>query len=257
MQIRQNQVETGDTRFGLFLSHRHEDAGIAAAVGSLLRDATAGNVDVCVSSDSRFSGPRPADGLHDGIRQAVARSQALLLLYTGGPADWSWCLLETFLAMEVVHIPVLILSTDRKRPSALQHIHSVHSRSRNELRAFVRHFLTASDFFKDQREPLTRHTPDGEAVRDLADRLHRSLAAGRSSAAFDSISHEVRWLVLAFASTTLIAVLLAVTGVSEPEVFAALLAVALAVCSWFVTRTVANGPRIVLGTPAAGNAIED
>ncbi len=82
----------------LFISHKHDDEAIASKVAKFVRTITGGQVDVYQSSTPEFEGPRVGKPLKDELRDALWRTDVVILVYTSQDKDWSWCMWECGLA---------------------------------------------------------------------------------------------------------------------------------------------------------------
>src|SRR5437867_156245 len=85
----------------LFLSHKHADEIIASKFGDFIAKAAAGRVEVYQSSNYRRLGPEPGGaGLSEQLRNAIARADVFLLLYTFADQDWANPIFETGIALD-------------------------------------------------------------------------------------------------------------------------------------------------------------
>ena len=66
----------------LFISHKHDDEAIASKVAKFVRTITGGQVDVYQSSTPEFEGPRVGKPLKDELRDALWRTDVVILVYT-------------------------------------------------------------------------------------------------------------------------------------------------------------------------------
>lgn len=82
----------------LFISHKHDDKDIAKEVAEFVRTITGGSVDVFLSSDPDFEGPRVGKPLNQELKDALWRAGVVILIYTSQDKDWSYCMWECGLA---------------------------------------------------------------------------------------------------------------------------------------------------------------
>lgn len=75
----------------IFISHRHEDKDVVDVIRNNLQDW--GHRTMFQSSDARH-GPRIGAPLDAELRAALADSRLVLLVYTYGENDWSFCMWE-------------------------------------------------------------------------------------------------------------------------------------------------------------------
>jgi hypothetical protein len=78
-----------DDRFRVFVSHKHEDHELAIRVKQALEELC-GTIECFVSGSSIGAGT----DWNREIRQALARSHLLILLFTNPTRNWDWCLYE-------------------------------------------------------------------------------------------------------------------------------------------------------------------
>ena len=86
----------GDEAFRIFISHKHEDAGLAMVVQRELeslipRGSKDRPIDCFVSGDDILA----ATDWNRKIKSEMARSHMLILLFTNSSREWDWCLYET------------------------------------------------------------------------------------------------------------------------------------------------------------------
>ena len=80
-----------DDVFTVFISHKHDDHALAVEVKKALEDLARPNIDCFVSGIDITAG---MDWRRE-IRNVLARSHLLVLLFTTPSKNWDWCLYET------------------------------------------------------------------------------------------------------------------------------------------------------------------
>ena len=118
-------VETGQSaeRAGqpprlAFISHKHRDRDLAELVSNFLEDLSNGEVRLFVSSAVAHEGPRFGVSLSDSLRDALARSGLVILIYTDPTDNWEWCLWECGVATDPrdptpTHVEVFTSAADK------------------------------------------------------------------------------------------------------------------------------------------------
>jgi hypothetical protein len=114
-----------DERFCIFVSHKHEDHGLALTVRDALHALGGGKIECFVSGVDISAG---ADWNRE-IKARLARSHLLVLLFTSPSENWDWCLYEAglfarFDADEVSAIACLH-NADSGAPRPLANLQSV------------------------------------------------------------------------------------------------------------------------------------
>ena len=84
----------------LFISHKHDDRKIAEELATFVRKKTLGQVNVYLSSNPRYLGPRQGKNLNDELKQALWEAKVVLLVYTSNDNDWSYCMWECGVATD-------------------------------------------------------------------------------------------------------------------------------------------------------------
>lgn len=160
----------------VFVSHKHKDSLIATKLGDFLRVRSAGNVDVYVSSDPRFKGPRLGNNLDAELRAALARAGVTILIYSGtAPGwDWSYCMYECGFATKS-GARLLVLQCGVEAPQPFQDRVRIKAVSEDEIYRFVQSYMTDVKFFEDQQGPVTAFNPQGPEVKAAAKELFMNL----------------------------------------------------------------------------------
>ncbi|HEX4951121.1 MAG TPA: toll/interleukin-1 receptor domain-containing protein [Blastocatellia bacterium] len=158
----------------LFISHKHEDRLIAEQVANFVRSITGGQVDVYLSSNPEFAGPRVGKNLNDELRSALWRAGIVVLIYTAEDKDWSWCMWECGLAEDrnSPDTKVVVLQCLQDKPKVFQSGLHVKAWEKDSLISFAYRFRE-SGFFPGVEKPVT-YLREKE-LNDRALNLHEDL----------------------------------------------------------------------------------
>lgn len=161
----------------LFISHRHSDEDIASAISSWVGQWSLGDIEIFQSS-KRESAPRIGEQLTDELLRPLRAAQVVILVYTTGDQDWSYCMWECGVATDPgkpdTRVVVIQLSTDVPRP--FQDRVRVDATSQESVHAFARDFLTDPKFFPRLGRPLAKNwDPESENVGAAGDDLYERL----------------------------------------------------------------------------------
>ncbi len=111
--------------FRIFISHKHADASVAKAVKDQLERLVTGRVSAFVSGEDLVAG----SDWRRRIKQQLADSHLLLLLYTRPSHRWDWCLYETGLftrfEKEAVSSVVCLYDPNGETPAPLSNLQGV------------------------------------------------------------------------------------------------------------------------------------
>lgn len=155
-----------------FISHKHADKAIAAVVANFIRVRTLGDVDVYLSSDWSFEGPRFGSDLSKELRAALWRSNALILVYTSADQDWSFCMWECGTAThpESPDTNVVVFQCGRDVPTPFASDLRVDVRNIEHLRRFTKQLMTDPNFFPGHGRAIAPNCPAAtleEAAQEL------------------------------------------------------------------------------------------
>lgn len=84
----------------IFISHKTTDSKIATVIAKFIRDRTSNAVDVFLSSNWTFEGPRFGPGLNQELKAKLWVTDVLIFVYTSADQDWSYCLWECGVASD-------------------------------------------------------------------------------------------------------------------------------------------------------------
>src|SRR4051812_22014114 len=90
----------GDRKPRLFISHKHADREIAATIAQFIQEKTSYKVQIHLSLEPKYDGPRIGRNLNEQLRTALWQTDALILVYTTEDQDWSYCMYECGLATD-------------------------------------------------------------------------------------------------------------------------------------------------------------
>ena len=163
----------------VFISHKHSDREIAETIARFVKNKSAGNARVHLSSSPDFEGPRFGQPLNSELKHALGESDVVILVYTNDREDWSYCMWECGVAVDPrdehpTMVVVVQCTGDEPKPFADQL--RVDARDLDSVQAFVKALLTTTDFFPLRAEPITGFSPEGSEVREFAAELHGTLA---------------------------------------------------------------------------------
>jgi len=163
----------------VFISHKHSDRQIAETIAQFVKNKSAGNARVHLSSSPDFEGPRFGQPINSELTRALGESDLVILVYTDDREDWSWCMWECGVAVDptekhVTAVVVVQCTEDVPKPFAYQL--RVDARVLDSVQGFVKALLSTTQFFAHRDEPMTGFAPEGKEVRDFAAELHGALA---------------------------------------------------------------------------------
>src|SRR6516225_10466614 len=82
----------------LFISHKHSDRQIAEVLAQFIEERSTARIKVHLSSSPDFQGPKFGKALNAQLRDALWKTELLILLYTSSDQDWSYCMWECGMA---------------------------------------------------------------------------------------------------------------------------------------------------------------
>lgn len=162
-------------KYKLFISHKHADAAIAKAVANFIRSKTLGQIDIHLSSDPSFRGPGIGGPLTEQLKQALCKTDALILVYTSNDKDWSYCMWECGVATDPAgsKSSIYVLQCGSDVPSPFAQDVRTNARSLDDIRKFTDTLLRGT-FFPTQEQPLASGFERSE-VFETAEELYKSL----------------------------------------------------------------------------------
>jgi hypothetical protein len=164
----------------LFISHKHSDREIAETLARFVRNHTAGQVRVHLSSSPHFEGPRLGQPLSRELKDALAQAEAVILVFTTETEDWSYCMWECGVATDPrdehrTSVVVLQCTGDEPKPYGDQL--RVDARDLDSVHGFVKSLLTTTDVFAKREKPVTGFSAEGLEISQFAAALHADLAS--------------------------------------------------------------------------------
>jgi TIR domain len=177
----------------VFISHRHADKAIAQVIAEFLHQRSSGDARIFCSSSIDFTGPIPGDNVEESLKQALAASDVVLLIFTSETEDWSYCMWECGVATDPAGekpttVVVLQCGPNSPRPYA-GHL-SVDARNLDSITSFVTTFLTGTRYFPGRDEPLTNFHKDGREVKEFARELYNKLNNVLSTRGSDQVEER-------------------------------------------------------------------
>lgn len=164
----------------VFISHRHADKDIAQTVAEFIDRHSGGRAKVFCSSSKDFEGVVAGQSIEGTLKQALAASDLVLLIFTVATEDWSYCMYECGLATDPTdqkETRVVVLQCGAIPPKPYVDHLSVELHDLESITRFVRTFLTGTEYFPKRGEPLTGFQAQGPQVTEFAAELHQNLAA--------------------------------------------------------------------------------
>ena len=163
----------------VFISHKHSDSPIAETIAKFVKNKSAGNARVHLSSSPDFEGPRFGQPINTELKHALGESDLVILVYTDEREDWSWCMWECGVAVDPTeqHLTAVVVvqcTADVPKPFADQL--RVDARDLDSVQGFVKALLSSTQFFARRDEPMTGFAPEGSELKDFASELHGALA---------------------------------------------------------------------------------
>jgi hypothetical protein len=162
----------------LFISHKHiqPDAEIAKRVADFLNEKSGFVLNIHLSSDPEYKGPRIGRTLNEERRRALCETDALILIYTSAGHNWAYCMWECGPATDPqtpeTNIYVLQCGVDVPQPFA--DTIRINARKQDDFKRFVQSFLKDPNFFPLRGKAINDKVPDQTCDRyaqELFDKL--------------------------------------------------------------------------------------
>ncbi len=160
----------------VFISHKHSDSEIGTAVAKFIRDRSLGGVDVFLSSNWTFDGPRFGGSLNSELMRALWNSDVLILIYTSADQDWSYCMWECGVAThrDSPDTRIIVFQCGRDVPTPFSADLRVDVRNPEHVRRFTNQLLTNADFFPGRGQAIAPSVAR-ETVEKAAEELFNNL----------------------------------------------------------------------------------
>ena len=123
----------------LFISHKHSDRQIAEVLGRFIEERSAARIKVYLSSSPDFQGPRFGKALNAQLRDALWRTELLILVYTSADQDWSYCMWECGMAAHP-HGPnttLIVFQCGPDIPGPFQDVLRINARNPDDIKRFT------------------------------------------------------------------------------------------------------------------------
>lgn len=159
-----NQNQNDDT-VRVFVSHRHDDDGIAEGLKELLEPWGAGRLKLFLSEEIPGG-----DQWLVWIQGHLQTANLLLLLYTTEDARWDWCLYEAGLFEGKIGERKLVIfhPPDVTRPSPLTHLQMIEITPAN-IKSFILDFFGTSIYYEPLAPLNTVLTNNPKKVTELGE----------------------------------------------------------------------------------------
>ncbi len=160
----------------VFISHKHADKDIALTVAKWIEDATDFEMDVFLSSNESFKGPRFGKELNKELRTALWNCDVLIVIYTIEDREWSYCMWECGVANDQSSpdTTTIVFQFSDDVPKVLAGTNRVDARQAGDLRKFAAQLFTEPDFFPSLNRPLKAQLPR-DVINTKADALFTAL----------------------------------------------------------------------------------
>lgn len=139
-----------DIKPSIFISHKHADAKIAQVLAAFCEKKAGGRIQVFLSSDPDFKGPKLGKNLNNELRKALWTTDVLLLVYTSAADyDWSYCMWEVGVAndSQSPETNIIVFQCGTDSPPLLDDVTRIKPRDEKQIKAFVNQFLRDKEFF--------------------------------------------------------------------------------------------------------------
>ena len=161
----------------MFTSHKHRDRAIADVVSTFFEKASAGQIEVYQSSNPAFEGPKIGESISKGLLDVLARTDLVVLVYTGEGDDWAWCMWECGVATDpsdTTKTRVIVLQCGDSAPSPYEDVLRVNAADLDSIRSLVDAVFCTTEMFRRHEAPLFDSV---KHIEDLATTLHKDLGA--------------------------------------------------------------------------------
>jgi hypothetical protein len=161
----------------LFVSHKHSDRQIAEVLARFIEERSAGRIKVHLSSSPDFQGPRFGKALNAQLREALWKTEVLILVYTSPDQDWSYCMWECGMAShpQTPNTTVIVLQCGADVPSPFQDVLRANARNAEDLKRLIDQLLRDPKLFPSAGDAIAPALKDS-LVESLATDLHARLA---------------------------------------------------------------------------------
>ena len=161
-----------------FVSHKHADRDIALVLANFVRDVGHANVDIHLSSAPEFEGPRVGRDLNESLRDGLAKTQVLFLVFTDETQDWSYCMWECGVATDpndATRTNVVVIQCGNQAPVVYGTLLRIDATSLESIETLVVQLCTSPEFIPHHGQPLTGYGVREPRLKELAQTLYDSL----------------------------------------------------------------------------------
>lgn len=161
-------TEEGNKRYSVFISHKHQDKKFADIVRRFVETfGAAQDLQVYQSSDPLGRGPGSGRVLTHELRDAIARSNLFILVFTYPDLDWDFCMMELGMALDpsTPQTRVMVLKCAR-RPvlETLAGLKYTDVTQVDDVIRFAQDMLSDPESFPNINQPLTLLSRTDERV---------------------------------------------------------------------------------------------
>lgn len=161
----------------LFISHKQTDHAIAKAIAKFIKDESSNEVDIFLSSDPTFKGPRFGANLNAQLREALWKTDAFILVYTSTEGvDWSYCMWECGAAAAPNSAPttLIVFQCWHDAPKPFDDDLRVNARSLDDAKKFTEQLLLNETFLPRLGKAL-KPKVERDYIDEAAQRLYNNL----------------------------------------------------------------------------------
>ncbi len=140
----------------IFISHKTSDSEIATVIANFIRDRSRGDVDIFLSSNWKFDGPRFGPGLNTELMNKLWNSDVLIFVYTSADQDWSYCLWECGVASDSgsPDTRMIVFQCGNDVPTPFASDMRVDVRKTEHIQQFTKQLLTDPSFLPSHGQAL-------------------------------------------------------------------------------------------------------
>jgi hypothetical protein len=160
----------------LFISHKHSDKPTADVLARFIFKQSAGRITVHSSSNPEFQGPKLGKNLNSQLRNALSKTEVLILLYTSADKDWQYCMLECGMSMHPQSLSTtqIVFQCGIEAPPPFQDSLRVNPRRFDDIKRFTDQLLRDPEMFPSTG-PIAPDLKDSN-IQESANELFSELA---------------------------------------------------------------------------------
>ena len=158
----------------LFISHKHSDAAIAKEIAHFVEKL--GDIKVHLSSSPEFEGPKFGPNLNAQLRQALWKTDVLILVYTTADENWSYCMWECGVATQQnsPNTNIIVLQCGRDVPGPFEDVLRVNAHSFDDIKKLTHQLVRDPEIFPSLGRAIRDNVKDS-LVNDWAREFHEKL----------------------------------------------------------------------------------